>query len=312
MQEKEIIQLFYKKNRQENDDCFLLDGKQLVTTDVMAENIHFNTKWSSPSDLASKLVEVNVSDIAASGGVPTYAFLNLGLPQLPDQWLQEFAATTNQTLKKHRIQLAGGDTFRSDNIYLGMTLMGNTSSPLIRKNAAPGEYVYITGPLGYSILGYRFLQKNKIDINAKGKHYHDLPAYQSSTVTRKAVDKHIRPKSRLGEINKLNQKYKLSAAIDITDGLVQDAGNLASSSGTKIILSLDQLPERNELDNHLPLEKQITSGEELEILFTSPAPDIHLKEKNVYLVGVVTKGKGSEFYDNGKSIAIRDTGYSHF
>ena len=312
MQEKEIIQSFYKKNREESDDCFLLDGKQLVTTDVMAENVHFNTKWSSPADLASKLVEVNVSDIAASGGIPQYAFLNLGLPALSDKWIREYSTATSRALKAHGITLAGGDTFRSEKIYLGMTIIGKTSSPLIRKNAQPGEYVYITGPLGYSLLGYEFLIKNKIDINAKGKHYRDISAYNTSAAVKKGVEKHLRPKSRLNEMTKLNKKFRLSSAIDITDGLVQDAASLAGASKTKIILSLDQLPERSVLDKHLPLEKQVTSGEELEILFTSPDPGIHLGEKNVHLIGVTTKGKGVEFFDNGVRTEITDKGFLHF
>ena len=50
------------------------DGKYLITTDTISEGTHFKHEWSSAADIACKLVEVNVSDIASSGGLQRLHF----------------------------------------------------------------------------------------------------------------------------------------------------------------------------------------------------------------------------------------------
>src|SRR5512132_4112086 len=55
-------------------------GMSLVTTDLLIEDIHFDLKWTSFTDLGYKALAVNLSDIAAMGGRPAYVLLSLGIP----------------------------------------------------------------------------------------------------------------------------------------------------------------------------------------------------------------------------------------
>ncbi len=78
MREENIISSLYPRNLVQVDDCFF-DGERLYSTDSIVEGTHFLHSWSSPKDIATKLVEVNISDIVSSGGYPEFCFLNLGL-----------------------------------------------------------------------------------------------------------------------------------------------------------------------------------------------------------------------------------------
>ena len=113
MKESEIIELFYEKDSIPTDDCFFQKPNTLITTDSLIENTHFKLNWSKPSDIASKLVEVNISDILASGGFPTQCLLNLGFSfkTCNRKWVEIFAYSFKKKLKEYHINLIGGDTF---------------------------------------------------------------------------------------------------------------------------------------------------------------------------------------------------------
>lgn len=81
MKEEAIIRKLYPRGLEEVDDCFY-DGERLYSTDSLVEGTHFLHEWSSPKDIAIKLIETNISDIISSGGYPDFCFLNLGLSNL--------------------------------------------------------------------------------------------------------------------------------------------------------------------------------------------------------------------------------------
>ena len=125
------------------DDAALLQDGQVLTTDLMVEEVHFDHKVS-PEDLAWKLLAINASDVAACGATPTWALLSLALPQpLDGQWSERFALAFRESAKSLGVALIGGDTTRSPGPkILNLAMAGKCDgNPLLRSGASPQEHV---------------------------------------------------------------------------------------------------------------------------------------------------------------------------
>ncbi len=294
MIENSIIKLFLKSNF---NDTFFLKKKYLVTTDTISQGTHFKLNWSSPVDIATKLVEVNISDIASSGGSKKgYALLNLGLNKetISKIWINEFSKTLLKLLKKYNHEIIGGDTYFSKKINLNLTLISENNFSIGRKDSKVGDYIYLTGCLGYSILGYKILSKK---INLANK--------KNST---RAIKKHLTPKSRFFEIKKILKKNKIHSMMDISDGLIQDSKKMATESKNDFYININLLPELKFLNKYLSIDDILTSGEELELLCTSSEniPDL-------IKIGEVKKGTGKvSFFLEGKIYIPKNIGFIHF
>ncbi len=279
------------------DDCFFRDNT-LYTTDSLAENTHFLHAWSSPQNLAKKLLHVNVSDILSSGGIPTFCFLNLGLSPLSSQpkWIGSFSRTLKKELNTLGIELVGGDTYASPHTNLTLTLVGKTKNPILRTGGNGKETLYLTGALGYSLLGYNLLRKK-------------IRGFIPKNVQKLALKKHLEPRASIKRFPKILQNHKISAALDITDGLIQDARKLERASGLGLEIHLDQLPERKTLETYLSIEEIMTSGEELEILFLSKdkiSPELATN------LGRSIPGKKGRYLMGGKPFFPKEKGFLHF
>jgi len=302
MQESKIIQYLHKKNSQALDDCFFFDNKYLITTDTITENTHFKHEWSSARDIAEKLVEVNVSDIAASGGLPMLAFLNLGLSKLSEKqiWLESFLSYFKKKLTFYRIELAGGDTYKSNTTNLTLTLLGTTKNPVFRDTGKPDEFIYITGSLGLSYLGYSQMKDNI-----------DLPI----NLKKQSINKHLRPKSRLKISQQLIRNYKISAMMDITDGLVQDSEKLALASNLEMLIEINRLPLISQYTKYITIDELINSGEELELIFISKEEIESMKNCPITCIGKtkkVYKNSKVVFSLDGKVYKPKGKGFLHF
>lgn len=294
MNENSIIKLFFKSHL---NDTFFLEDKYLLTTDTISEGTHFKLEWSSASDLAKKLVEVNISDIASSGAAKKgYALLNLGLnkQKISNLWINEFSKTLNKTLKLYNHQIIGGDTYFSKTINLNLSLISENEFSIERKDAKVGDNIYLTGSLGYSFLGYKILSK-KLKIENK-------------KILTKAIKKHLSPKSRFFEIKKILKNYKINSMMDITDGLIQDSAKMSLESKKDFYIDLDLLPELNLLNQFLNLDEILSSGEELELLCTSK--DII---PELIKIGEVKKGNGRvNFFLKNQIYIPKKNGFIHF
>lgn len=325
MHEEEIIRNLYPEGECPQDDCFLWRGKTLFTTDSLTEGTHFKHEWSSPADIAQKIIEVNLSDITASGGVPVLAFLNLGLSPLSSQnsWVEVFSRSFTKRLGSYGIQLAGGDTFRSPVTTLTLTLVGEipaVDSYWARSKIQPGDYLYLTGSVGLSQLGFQCLSGNaggRIDSPDSCKPTNTLNLPDSGDLVERAIGKHLRPLSRFPLAERLRE-FPIHACMDITDGLVQDAQRLGQSSGLGLTLEITRLPDTQEILPFLGWDGILSSGEELELLFTSPtAPESFPQELDGIRVTCLGRAEadlppGVHFLKNGVPYAVRARGFEHF
>ncbi|EOQ90479.1 thiamine-phosphate kinase [Leptospira yanagawae serovar Saopaulo str. Sao Paulo = ATCC 700523] len=298
MKESDIIRSLFGQVPPPEDDCYFLAPNRLVTTDSLSEGTHFLHQWSSPNVLAGKLVEVNVSDITASGGVPKECFLNLGLSPTSrkKEWVLAFSKALRSSLHQYGMKLAGGDTFSSPTTQLTLTVVGTVKKPWLRSGGKPGDYLYVTGDLGQSLLGFHCLKKNWKDSQYK-----------------KAIQRHLLPKARQTLQKPLSQ-YPIHACMDVTDGLIQDAERLAIASKGKLKIQIESLPLHPLAKKVLGMDACLGSGEELELLFLSPKilpNEIH--SIPVTRIGRMEIGKpGVQFIKDGKKYQPNDRGFLHF
>ncbi|AOP34866.1 thiamine-monophosphate kinase [Leptospira tipperaryensis] len=301
LKESEIIRVLYPPGSLQTDDCYLDEEGRIYTTDTICEGTHFRTEWSGPREIAKKLVEVNVSDIAAGGGVPTKAFLNLGLSAKfsNEEWILPFSQTLEETLSSYGIKLCGGDTYRSPSLNLTLTLVGTTTLPWKRSGGKKGDFLYLSGSVGLSQLGYKLLNEHL-----------NVP----EPLRNLALEKHLTPKARLNVARELSRSFLVSSCMDVTDGLLQDLPKLATSSELGFEIFLEKIPLIEGISSLLNLGEILSSGEELELLFLSPQElPSTLGEIPMTKIGTTTSDwKGVRYFENGSERKFAYSGFEHF
>ncbi len=288
------------------DDCALLQpepGMQLaVTTDTLVSGIHFLPD-DAPRDLGHKALAVNLSDLAAMGATPRWAFLNLTLPAVDEAWLAAFAEGLFALAERHSVRLAGGDTTRGP-LSFGLTVMGEVppGQALLRSGARAGDLVCVSGVPGEAGAGLA---------HRLGRHL--LP----EGLAGRALQRLHRPEPRI-ELG-LALRGLASGCIDISDGLAQDLGHVLTSSGVGAALDLACLPFSPVLDalpRDMAWRHQLTAGDDYELLFTVPAARAGLLADlptPVSVMGVVEAEPGLRLTaPDGQAFTLERKGHDHF
>ena len=233
---------------------------QLGTTDALVEGVHFDLAITSWFDLGWKSLAVNISDIAAMGGIPTCCLVSLGL--LPDTELEDVTQLYKgmaNIAKKFSISIAGGDISESPMITITPTIIGTAEKDkiLTRSGAKPGDKIAVTGSLGSSAAGLKMMQ-SKANFDP-----------ETTTILQES---HLRPWPRIAEAQILTQKG-VQTAIDISDGLIADLGHIcqASNVGAKVIAPhIPVHPATITAFQDDAIKLALTGGEDYELLFTAP------------------------------------------
>lgn len=246
-----------------------------VTTDLLADGIHFDLRTASLESVGYRAAMANLSDIAAMGAVPRYVLVSLAMP--PDfgtrQVVQLYTGLMRACRPRH-VLLIGGDTSASTSgLFVSLTLIGTTTSgrALFRHGARVGDHIYVTGTLGDSLAGLQLLPHTT---SKRPTHRAFSPLRASHT--RLLINRHLRPTARLAEGQWLNTAHLATAAIDLSDGLSGDLRHLCEESRVGAEIDLSTLPisaacrayaESRRLE---PALMALTGGEDYELLFTAP------------------------------------------
>lgn len=300
------------------DDCAVLDagGPEylLLTIDTLMEGVHFHLAWSGLRQVGRKAVAVNVSDIAAMGGRPSYALLSLGWP--PDRELPqalELGEGIAEAARQWHLAVIGGDTIASPpGLTLTITLLGRVPKGelLTRAGAHVGDGVYVTGPLGEAAAGIEILRRDLM-----------LPPEVREPLLRA----HREPAPQLEAGRLLAAEHLASACIDLSDGIASDLGHICRLSQVGARLEAERLPltpalvsaaRRLGLDL---LALALTGGEDYQLLFTSAAPESHLRERFHMAglpapcrIGEIIPGSEVLLAGPGGEQIITGRGYDHF
>lgn len=251
------------------DDCAVLrrgNILEVITTDCLVEGTHYKTGWLKMSDVGWKALAVNVSDIAAIGGIPKHALVTLFLPDsMSLKHVDEIYDGLDQCSKKMGVSIVGGDIVRTEGPFaISITLAGNCERDelVLRSGARPGDLIVVTDCLGEAALGLCLLESGKFD--------------NSSQAIEKCIERFKRPMPRLSESRKIIEKLSPTAMIDLSDGLLSDLWHLVESSGVGARIDADSIPIGQGVlefydSQQEALSRAISGGEDYELLFTIPA-----------------------------------------
>jgi thiamine-monophosphate kinase len=195
----------------------------------MVERVHFNLKWTSPEALGARSLTVNLSDIAAMGGIPTVCVVNLAVrPGLGSTFFDRLYAGLGQAAAAAGVDIVGGNITRADALAITIALLGEARGGILRRDAArPGYEIFVTGTVGDAAAGWRILAGK---LKARGNSREFL------------MDRFLNPTARLFAGQRLAGIKPNPAAIDLSDGLWQDLGHILKCSGVGAEVDASALP----------------------------------------------------------------------
>ena len=280
------------------DDAAVLrlgEGADLVvTTDMLMDGRHFVLKEAGPRAVGYKAMAVNISDLAAMAARPRAAVVAVALPKgSAVETARGLHGGLSEAAARFGVALIGGDTNAWDGpLVVTVTALGETTGrgPVRRSGAKPGDVVFVTGPLGGSLLG-----------------------------------RHLRPTPRVDEALALNAAVPVHALIDVSDGLASDLGHiLEESGGLGALIDAAAVPVHEDAvsmaarDGRSPLEHALHDGEDFELcvvvgpedarrLESSPVPGVSL-----FRVATIEAAPGLRIIDGAGVVrAVGRHGFDH-
>lgn len=238
------------------DDCAVLapgTRPQLVTTDMLMDGVDFVLADVGPRRVGRKAMGVNLSDVAAMAGVPVAAVVSVALPTQPPgggtarDLAEGLYAGFRELADAFGVPIVGGDTNAwTGPLVISVTVLGEATGrgPVTRSGARPGDWVFVTGPCGGSILG-----------------------------------RHLDVAPRVREAIALHAAADLHAMIDVSDGLAADLAHILAESRCGAVLSAGAIPihpaavELSRTSGRPPLRHALGDGEDFELVFTVSPED---------------------------------------
>lgn len=233
------------------DDAAIIEpatGQQIACVDQIIDGVDFLSEKHSLKDIGYKSVAINLSDIAAMGGRPASILVTLSLPsQNSTQIAGEVYEGILEAVSEFNLAIAGGDISTYDGpLAVSVTLLGTVEKDraFLRSGAQEGDAIMVSGAVGGSIRG-----------------------------------RHLRPVPRLDLAQRLRESVKVTAAIDISDGLSLDLDRLCAASGVGAELDTDKIPVHqdaellSECSGRTPFQHAWSDGEDFELLITMSQQD---------------------------------------
>ncbi len=280
------------------DDAAVLAGGQsdvVLTTDTLMDGVHFHLRDTEPRRIGRKLVNVNLSDLAAMGAEPEALFLSLCLPLTPagttvDALAAEIFEGVCETCEQQGVALAGGDTnCWSGDLVVHATALGRVVNDVVwrRDGAQPDDLIVVTGPLGGSLAG-----------------------------------KHLDFEPRFDIVRKARNVVPIHAAMDISDGLSVDLLRMCDASHCGAILDFELVPitEAAHLaaaaDGKPAVEHALGDGEDFELLLAIAPHDLEqlqasIGRENTLVCGSFTSRTGLWARTGGRLSQLTASGYLH-
>lgn len=282
---------------------------QLATVDTMVENVHFSPATTTWKELGWKSLAINLSDIAAMGGVPKYALIAMALPgETQVEAVTRIYEGIIDLAKRSIVAIVGGNISRAPEISITITVTGASlnSKILRRSTATPGDTIAVTGYPGSAGAGREMLMQQ---LSFKP---------EAATYLREAF---LHPIPRITEGQILVQRG-ITTAIDISDGLISDLRHVCKASQVSARVDIGRLPVHETVRANFgerAEELALTGGEDYELLFTGSARAIERIKAEIRCpvtsIGKITEGEPGRinlFDAGGNPVRANKTGWTHF
>jgi thiamine-monophosphate kinase len=295
----------------------------ILTQDALVEDVHFRTHTMNPYFLGRKSIIVNLSDIAAAGGIAKYVLISLSLPKdIDEDFLMEFYRGVRSASNEYGVVVVGGDLTGAEKITISVSVVGFDGGviPANRRNALVGDVVVVTGNFGSAAAGL-FLQEETY----KETGFEETIPLE---VRAKFITAHINPIPRLPEGRKILEIAGMPAMMDSSDGLCDTVHRISEMSGVSMELDYSEIPFDKDLYTVFKKEGMVKKavlfgGEDYQLVATvSEEAYNRLKDQlSVKKIGVVKEAEnncfgyvkfkdGTRFKIDSKSL---DAGlYKHF
>jgi thiamine-monophosphate kinase len=291
------------------DDAAVLKSLKrplLLTTDALIEGVHFRRSWLSARELGRRAFHVAASDVAAMGGRVAAVLLAVAAPaDLPVVELRGIVRGVRDAARAVGAALTGGNLSQARQLSLTVAVLGEAPArPVLRSGAAAGDRVFVTGTLGGAARGLRLLMGAR-----------SMPGRET------AIRCWRRPAARLQAGHALAAAGIATAMIDLSDGLVIDAGRLGRASGCGVVLRADRLPLATSLRALEPGAGRAlaaSGGEDYELLFTVARRAVARLARvplgcRVTEIGETVPGRGVRLVEaDGSRLATAVVGHEHF
>jgi thiamine-monophosphate kinase len=286
------------------DDAAVFDfGNRptIVTVDTQVEGAHFRRDLISCRDIGRRAMIAAVSDVWAMGAMPSASVLALTLPaDLTDQDFRELIEGLAGAARATGARVIGGNLSQGRSLSVTTTAFGlPIGEPVRRDGASPGDRIYVTGTLGAAALGFAILDAGREDLDGSGRF----------------IERWRRPPINGPAAKTIAQVA--TAAIDVSDGCLQDLGHVCEASRVGATLRADALPTVAEHTSTCealgldPLEVALAGGEDYELLFTAP-PSSDAEAVGTH-IGEIVEGEGVDVVDpSGRPVELARAGFRHF
>ena len=265
----------------------------VVSSDTSVENVHWPDDFSRVK-AADRAICSALSDLAAMGANPVAVWANVMARD--EKSVKKMAKGVSNALRRYNVELVGGDTCRSAVNALAVTVAGELpeGSAMRRDLAKSTDNVWLAGRLGFHALGLQQWMRYQRD----GEYIHCM-----ETITPLlSAGMHLR-------------EMGVKCCIDVSDGLLQDAGHLAVASRIGIDIEVTHVPNWLHMCRSVGAENffdaVLHGGEDYALLFTAPA-EIKIPNALAVQIGCCRVGEGVNLYRNGKLCEVESKGFLHF
>ena len=278
------------------DDAAVFDvpaNESLVLcSDLLVENRHFVRDLHPPDAVAYKSIAANVSDVGAMGGTPLHFLISLAAPgNLDVTWVDGFLDGVERACADFEVSLLGGDSSSSDEIFIDVSMIGSVPQgrAIRRSGARHGDFIYLSGTVGGSMLGLELLKAGDRGNPAVQRHLYPQPRHKVGAAVRDQVH----------------------AMIDISDGLSTDLTHILEESKVSARIYKDRLPAwPGAEDRHI-----LHGGEEYELIMAAPNLPNMIADVPVTRIGEIIDSQIANqvfLIDGSNESALRPQGWQHF
>jgi thiamine-monophosphate kinase len=279
------------------DDAAIVTGfsRQILTTDIAVEGIHFKSEWSSPYEIGARVAKANIADVLSMNGSCDYLLVAASLTGKESlDWISQLAQGIADVAKEFGAIVVGGDISQSPTLQITITAVGHTDNPITRSGAQIGDGIYLSSLTGWSAAGLSILSKglsNQSDTAAQA-----LAQYRNPTLDSK-ID--------------FSQAHAMA---DVSDSLLIQGAQIAKGSGVAFRIELELIENAEDFGRLNQLAEDLKSdiwqwilagGEDHVLLATgSDLPGI--------CIGQVDAGSGISIHDASGNEKVAPVSWSHF